>query len=67
MPSLAKVVSAPDATGRRRGRDRDPRAGETAMMALELEIGRDLLLAVLATLLTILVVEWWRFRSGRHR
>jgi len=32
----------------------------------ELEIGSRLLSAVVVGLLAVLVVEWWKFRSGRR-
>lgn len=31
-----------------------------------LEIGGNLLTAVALVVLAALVVQWWRFRSGRH-
>jgi hypothetical protein len=33
---------------------------------LELEIGGNLLTAIALGLLSTLVVQWWRFRSGRR-
>jgi len=37
------------------------------MHMLELEVGGYLLTAVLAALVTVLVVEWWRFRASARR
>jgi hypothetical protein len=33
---------------------------------LTLDIGGGLLTAVLAGCFTVLVIQWWRFRSGRR-
>ena len=36
------------------------------MTPLTVEIGVRLLVAVLAAILAVLIVEWWGFRSGRR-
>jgi len=35
-------------------------------MQLTLEIGGNLLAALVVGVLAVLVIQWWRFRSGRR-